>query len=1288
MSEKPNTERRRHKRYSVFFNCLVKYPETDPFACIIRDFSDGGMLLTIRSENDAKKIKLGDTLQLILTDVDAGQRSNLAFDARVVRSSSMGFGIELSGQSAAAMLHRLLRKIKLERPGTAAVDNSIAAAPNRKNSVPTACKQALNAYLDEVMTRFFQSAKKQLDEAAEQANNDTERTDYWEAHYDLEKNRDQIKQLAKTAVERNIDTCFEPGAQQNSQTREGSTNALSLIGQDEFEDWLNLSTVIARAESKHESSLSRLDQQLASMLDRQIDHASNPFAPAKLCEAFRHAIEILQLNTGIKNTIYDIFESRLTPHLGDLYLRINELSPPYSIDNGSHPTPEAKKVSDDSTADSADAASAPPPAATLETTTTQSDTSLFNTFASLIDLTAQRTTNSLGKTLAAGGKEKQSQQHRGETFATEFGISEVASALTCIQKERDGHANGTLDGDALKHRLRELLSQTDENNSPINQQVESFIDVGDRLFSGILSQAKFSPSVMPYVERLHLPLIRLAMMDPSFIESEDHPARQLLDMLDQAASAVVEDGKIADSALRKALWAIADQLAAIAPGDNATIERIHNSISPLIEPLIKAREMHTQRVIEVCKGRQKIQNARLAVNNTLKPRLAGKRVPTIILSLLMAGWEHRLLLEALLEGTGGSGWTRAVNVLDELLNWLSDDDALNNIDAASLRRTIDYIDEQLGQVGTDRFKHEKVLTELRRSLLADESDTPREPVEMTSVLANAYDRPSAAADRIPSELTASLQQVRKLQVGDWLLFQTDENRKVPLKLVWVDASQNWHVFVNRRGQKQLQLPINQLARHFKDGTVIRIESLDLPLMERTVNGMFTEMHGALLHDATHDPVTNLINRREFLKRLRQLLARPLDDTQVFCYLEVDHFRIIADRCGPDAIDCLARDLSTILKDCAQPREIITRLGDDTFGVLCMSGAEAEADKLVRRIHEELNEFRFQWQEQSFAISMPVGMLVLTNGLVDGTNQVLEMAGSACRKAKQQGRNGTQLYRHDGEHIRAQKKSFELVGRIDHLISDKHLGIRCQMITPVNSEPAALPHYEILLGVKDDSGKFASPEGFLTVAEQLKRMEDVDRWVINSTLSWIDHNRKQFEAIEGFSINISGQSLNSDQFLDYLLDYLARSKAPMEHLTFEITETVAIESLDRVENFINSVKRLGSRFSLDDFGTGFSSYAYLKSLDVDYLKIDGTFVKNLDHNNTDFAVVKSINQIGHHLGMKTIAEYVETQATLDVLATIGVDFAQGYAFGRPVLLNELSVETEPLSRRLAGSSSPV
>ncbi|MBS1212939.1 MAG: hypothetical protein H6R26_1556, partial [Proteobacteria bacterium] len=410
-------------------------------------------------------------------------------------------------------------------------------------------------------------------------------------------------------------------------------------------------------------------------------------------------------------------------------------------------------------------------------------------------------------------------------------------------------------------------------------------------------------------------------------------------------------------------------------------------------------------------------------------------------------------------------------------------------------------------------------------------------------------------------------------------------------------------------------------------------------------------------------------RREFVRQLRAMFRAKGPAAHFMCMIDVSQLRVINNLCGMEAGDQLLKEMCVILQVRVPGTRLVGRLGDSSFGVLLGGDSQEWTREQAEKLLREIANHHFRWGDHGFTVAANLGLAMLTGDGADA-EALLRNADAACMAAKQKGPNRMQIYSVDDASLEAQKHMLDWAGRIDGLMAENRLFVRCQMIAPIFPERDPHSHYEILLGVRDEQGEVVPPFGFVVAAERWNRISEIDRWQIQSVFRWIREHRSSFDSIGGFSINLSGQSLNSEGFLEFLHTQLAPGDLPAEKIAFEITETSAIGEFGHAGQFIRQIKHHGCRFSLDDFGSGFSSYAYLKNLQADYLKIDGSFIRDLASSETDYALVKSMNEIGHSLGMKTIAEYVESEAIMEKLREIGVDYAQGYAIRKPSTITEL------------------
>jgi diguanylate cyclase (GGDEF)-like protein/PAS domain S-box-containing protein len=429
----------------------------------------------------------------------------------------------------------------------------------------------------------------------------------------------------------------------------------------------------------------------------------------------------------------------------------------------------------------------------------------------------------------------------------------------------------------------------------------------------------------------------------------------------------------------------------------------------------------------------------------------------------------------------------------------------------------------------------------------------------------------------------------------------------------------------------------------------------------------------MTYHATHDSLTGLINRREFEKRINQALqcTRDGDKRYALCYIDLDNFKVVNDTCGHGAGDELLKQLTMTLRASLREDDTLSRIGGDEFGIILSGCSISSARRLAEKIRKRVDEFRFSWKDKSFRIGASIGLVPVTaeSGVI---SDVLSAADSACYVAKENGRNRIHVYENNDIAVAEQKGQMQWVQRIQGALEQDRFRLYFQTIAPIRDiqEERNKLHGEVLVRMLGDDGNIIGPDSFIPAAERYSIMGSIDHWVVKNTLEMLGRDVEYIQGrVSACSINLSGQSLSDDRFMSSLVELIGDMDVPPELLCFEITETAVISNLSNATRLIDILRDMGCRFALDDFGVGLSSFGYLKNLAVDYLKLDGIFIKNMTNDRIDYAMVESINHVGQTLNIKTIAEFVENNEILEALRDIGVDYAQGYGIAKPVPLEE-------------------
>jgi diguanylate cyclase (GGDEF)-like protein len=424
------------------------------------------------------------------------------------------------------------------------------------------------------------------------------------------------------------------------------------------------------------------------------------------------------------------------------------------------------------------------------------------------------------------------------------------------------------------------------------------------------------------------------------------------------------------------------------------------------------------------------------------------------------------------------------------------------------------------------------------------------------------------------------------------------------------------------------------------------------------------------YQATHDPLTGLINRREFERRLTEALhqANVDDSHHVLLYLDLDQFKIVNDTCGHVAGDALLQQLSLTFKDRIRQNDSLARIGGDEFGVLLKNCNLENALRVAETLRQAIQDFHFVWEEKTFRVGVSIGA-VGVDRYSGGIHSLLSTADSACYMAKEKGRNRVQLYRKTDKDLARQQGEMLWVTRITEALNNDKFELFCHPIASVSLTGSAPYHYEILVRLREQNGELTPPGAFIPAAERYNMISLVDRWVIDHIFDYLQQ-RRQADKLR-FSINLSGKSLGDTALLEHIENRFRNGDVGRHEICFEITESAAIISLATARHFMESLKLLGCYFSLDDFGRGMSSFSYLKTLPVDYLKIDGSFIRDIVIDPVARAMVNAINQIAHTMRLQTIAEFVESQAVLDELEQLEIDYAQGFHICKPFSITELA-----------------
>ena len=486
-------------------------------------------------------------------------------------------------------------------------------------------------------------------------------------------------------------------------------------------------------------------------------------------------------------------------------------------------------------------------------------------------------------------------------------------------------------------------------------------------------------------------------------------------------------------------------------------------------------------------------------------------------------------------------------------------------------------------------------------------------------------------------------------------FKTDNWRQLLAKLESREPFSNFEYAYPRSDSSEVVVRISGKPKFNDEGAFIGYRGTGIDI---TVSYLLSQQ---LNYQASHDPLTGLLNRRELELRLARVIksCRQDNSEHALCYIDLDQFKVVNDTCGHDAGDELLRQIAALLEDKVRSRDTIARLGGDEFGLLLERCSMKQADRIAETVRTTIEQFRFVWGGRNFRLGASIGLIPINVNSGNIAN-VMRSADAACYTAKDAGRNRIHVYNEDSFEVAQRHREMQQIVEINQAFDENRFVLYQQPIRSLDAIQGEDGYFcEVLVRMIDEDGFPVLPGNFLLTAERYNLATQLDTWVVTATLEWL------LSAPEvRCTINLSGMSIVNDEFLQFVLREIEISKIDASRICFEITETAAIHNLSKANRFIALLRERGCFFALDDFGSGLSSFAYLKTLPVDFLKIDGFFVRDMCEDQINFELVKSINEIGHVMGKRTIAEFVENNATLDALRDIGIDYAQGYGINIP------------------------
>ncbi len=930
------SKRRRYTRYEINLAATLVADNSSFIQCVIRDFCSGGMFIEVKQGKSLHSLKQNQIIQVqFTTNIDPGEEK-FSLEVQIMHIKSMGVGVAFERSSEQAF--KVLKK---------QIQNSLrGGGVNRRNNPERQAKQDkletdLSSLMEEafslIIVNYYSHIKLKLADVIEKGGSYQEQLILTDAITNFKINKKSILESFCSVTDRDSSLLSSSSFDQIDESQVESN--LSLVEKNDFEDWLNLSSIIRHLETLFEGDLKSLQDKMGYILEVDSNILLNPLCPAKLCDRFRDTISEIEENDLTKRSMYILFEETLIKCLSELYGKMDAIllanGAPKKLKGVSRPfkkiAPGTSSIIDHhpSQEDSVSEISVDSESNPIATVDSEFD---YPTAQPQISVQGNRQVVNVAKNLIS--LLQQSSLHQHQTLSTTpeitgdvYSSDEISKAFSYLQE----HAiQGDLTSNNVQEELQDALVSFSDFQKEIPSEDKSSLEIHENLFDILFDDKILTKESKSYLESIKIPIMAQSLRDNGFLESENHPARNIVNNLLWLGSAIKGDKTPKSIQIRRALDELTKKISIEGIKNPAIFKQAEQKLDEISQLVNKSIDHNIKRVNETYEGKQKLDKARQYVQVEINKDFARKKIPNIVKTLLNAGWQHLLVIDKLHEDT--KSFQGHLGIIKSILKWLM---GAKKPRSEVIENVLEFVDTELQPVCTNTFLHSKILDELSDLLLKNKISPNSNAMEMVLL------EKDVIVQRVGKE-SYHLEEVDHLKIGEWLYFLTEEEVE-PLKLVWISEIRDLFVFVNQGGLKKQELDRETLADMVRNGAANRIESLDMPAMDRATNMMLQNLQQKLVYNATRDSVTGVLNRKEFIKRLKIKLTNLENAKYLLCNIEVQDFRIITNACGLAAGDALLEKMANVLKKVLRKDDIFGRLDDKTFSIL-LKNCSAEVAK--------------------------------------------------------------------------------------------------------------------------------------------------------------------------------------------------------------------------------------------------------------------------------------------------------------------------------------------------------
>ncbi|MAK91725.1 MAG: hypothetical protein CMI13_10885 [Oleibacter sp.] len=1231
-------ELREHPRFSISFNARLTLASGGTYDCQVVDYSQTGLNLLWphgRPEDTSGK----HTLSLQLDD------EHIEVLTEWVHDNEQHVGLRLPSQDDSLFLrlqefsqrHRKDSKIDSARR-TAYIAEIKAESKRLSDLLP-------KKWLPEFLEGTFDKANK--------AHNTGEQQQWLKLEKQAKQNAGDLLTQFVANLDRQMERWLAGEAEYTpDHEAESGELRLSLVQQADFEDWLLAKVTASHLQSKLAHITFELRQLLDALSDAPIEHCFNPIGPTTVTEAFRDALEKLGLDQAARDLAFSVFEDVAGSLLQASYQHlIKEIDIPLTFryrkprkvvvsddgqgnggsgsgsgassgnNNSDNTNNAATSPQDNGAASAANAAWQPTPESPADAAQNfrrhqEEARQAFSNIQNLLRLRYQRLESEV-----ADNQLPQAQP------------AEIEELVTELAKEQ------TVAAGNVREAMEQALAAR-EVSLPVESR--DAIETLEHVTQNMLESDQVAGFVKPYIEQLGWPLLQLMLKDASLLFNPDHPGRLILNLLAKLGQLTTSGEGQVSKKLENLIGPVVNNL----EGDENSLEDLLENLQGLVSSAERKARQNAERVAQAAEGEHRMQEVRTQVEQLIGRDCANRTLPTCVVDWLNNGWQQMLSLLLLREGPESKRFNGAVKLYRQVLVLFGNKNSGRRELLDRFRPMMELARSEMDNLNGSLPEHQRWHDDI---LQAAEEHLSQGHIR------EAIDLPAFVAK--PAEVVPEGKGMRRamnLQVGDWLLL-TEQDQSV--SVVWIAHDASRFACVNHSGMKVIDFTLAELAAAFDDGRVKRLYEQDESAVDRSVDKLVQEIYRDLSEQANIDPLTGLFNRQHFLRLLQdRFLTNVRTETPgSLCMLDIDQFKLINKNYGVEGGDTCLQSVATILGE--QENVIASRIGSNEFALFLNQQDPATAMATAQQIKKQIEATNISSDEGQFRIHLSMGLAAMSSDLEEASD-LIEHGEAACLMAKEKGGSRIEVYEADDESHQRQDQFMAWGNKLNQALNNDQLQVQCVPVNAIQDRHKDSRQYEVMVSIEDENGRQIPPMDYLQAAENYNRMYALDRWTIEQLVQWLADHQAEAENISRFMLRLSGHAINDDSLLAYIFEQAREKDVPVKKLCFELNETSAIRNLEDAADFMHEMRSLGCKFVLSDFGTGQSSFEYLKVLPVDYVKIDRNFISGLHTSSADYALVKSIQEIAHFMAKKTIAEYSPNNNVWDILRTIGIDFIIG------------------------------